>query len=71
MAGTTTTNGLITTALKISNIKILSAYSTSQSSLVVIPFVANNTYWYFKVTNNADLSKISNTSVTIVYYYVE
>ena len=62
--------GTLSTSLFVNDIIILSAYTTAEYSYIVIPFGANNHYWYFRILHNTALAGISS-EVTVVYYYIE
>lgn len=50
---------------------VVCAHDTSNNGNIVFPFVANGSYWVFKVVLNSDSSSaVTNKEVTIKYYYV-
>lgn len=53
------------------NRKILNAWCTNNSSYIVIPFLGNGQYWYFKVLSNSDMAPVTQTKVDIVYTYTQ
>lgn len=55
----------------LANMIILQAWSDNNSSYIVIPFVANNQYWCFKVVNNGDFAPVQNTNLNIYFLYYE
>ena len=62
LTATTGASGYIGTSLKVSDIMVLQAWDGGQSnSHIVIPFVANGVYWYFKVLNNGSMQLVANT----------
>lgn len=68
LTATTGASGYISTSLRISDIMVLQAWDGgTTNSHIVIPFVANGVYWYFKVLNNGSMQSVANTSVTIKY----
>ena len=70
--GTTSGTGLlIPTLFPVNSMAILGVDAGTNQSYIVIPFIGNNTYWYFKILNNGNMGVIANTSLTLKIWYLE
>ena len=69
---TTSATGFVATTIPLaSKVVVAAAEIGTNDSHIVIPFVANNLYWYFSVRANIDLGYMANTQVDILYYYYD
>ena len=69
---TTTASGYVATTIPIVSKVVVAALDMgSNNSYIVIPFIANKTYWYFSVLRNSNVQFVANTQITILYYYYD